>query len=239
MGYQTLPSTSDYWNKEPGLGVKVVSDVMPRDCIFELRSALHFVDNQKPQEKNKKAWKIRLIINYFNQAFSHAMGLTNEQAIDEHMIKFKKQHLIKQYMPLKPIKRGFKMWCRNELGTGYLFQFDIYTGKKQNREGGVGKNVVMQLSRSLIGTKVRLYFKISLSGSDIYQVTRVPYHDRVKCKLCTKRKIDSRTCTCCNDCNLFLCQKSKKNCFRKLRFGVESNILVYNISVHYFNCYAV
>ena len=53
------------------------------------------------------------------------MGPTNEQAIDEHMIKFKGQHSMKQYMPLKPIKRGFKMWCRNELATGYLFQFDI------------------------------------------------------------------------------------------------------------------
>ena len=47
-------------------------------------------------------------------------------------------------------------------------------------------------------------------GSDIYQVTRVPYQDRVKCKLCTKRKIDFRTCIFCNCCNLFLCETSKK-----------------------------
>ena len=63
-------------------------------------------------------------------------------------------------------------------------------------------------------------------GSDIHQFTRVPYQDRVKCTLCTKQKIDSRTCTCCNDRNLFLCQTSKKNCFRKWHFDVESNILV-------------
>ena len=65
---------------------------------------------------------------------------------------------MKQYMPLKPIKRGFKIWCRNDLATGYLFQFDFYIGKKENREGGLGENVVMQLSRSLIGANVRLYF---------------------------------------------------------------------------------
>ena len=47
----------------------------------------------------------------------------------------------------------------NDLVTGYRFQFDIYTGKKKNREGGLGENVVMQLSRSLIGTNVRLYFE--------------------------------------------------------------------------------
>ena len=47
-------------------------------------------------------------------------------------------------------------------------------------------------------------------GSDIHQVTRVSYQDRVKCQLCTKQKIDSRTCTFCNCCNLFLSQTSKK-----------------------------
>ena len=30
--------------------------------------------------------------------------------------------------------------------------------KKKNRESGLGENVVMQLSRSLMGTNVRLYF---------------------------------------------------------------------------------
>ena len=98
-------------------------------------------------------------MNHFNQAFSYAIGPTSEQAIDEHIIKFKGQHSMKQYMPLKPIKRGFKMCCRNDSATGYLFQFDIYTRKKENRKGGLGENVVMQLSRSLIGTNVRLYFE--------------------------------------------------------------------------------
>ena len=68
--------------------------------------------------------------------------------------------------------------------------------------------------------------RFSSNGSDIHQVTRVSYQDRGRCKLCTKRKIDSRTCTRCDDCNLFLCQTSKKNCFREWHFGVESNILV-------------
>ena len=68
--------------------------------------------------------------------------------------------------------------------------------------------------------------RFASDGSDIHQVTPVPYQDCGKCKLCTKRKIDSRMCTRCDDCNLFLCQTSKKNCFRKWHFGVESNILV-------------
>ena len=97
------------------------------------------------------------MIYHFNQVFSHAVGPISEQAIDEHMIKFKGRHSMKQYMPLKLIKR-FKMWSRNDSATGCLFQFDIYTGKKENREGGLGENVVMQFSRLLVGPNVRLYF---------------------------------------------------------------------------------
>ena len=75
MGYHILPSIRDYWSRDPGLGVKVVSDIMPRNCCFFLiRTALHFVENEKPQDKNDKAWKIQSIINHFNQAFSQAMG---------------------------------------------------------------------------------------------------------------------------------------------------------------------
>ena len=55
IGYHTLPSIRNYWNKDPGLGVKVVSDVMTRDRFFEIRAALHFVDNEKTHEKNDKA----------------------------------------------------------------------------------------------------------------------------------------------------------------------------------------
>ena len=51
MGYHTLLSIRDYWSKDPDLGVKVVSDVMPHDRFFEIRTALHFVDNEKPHDK--------------------------------------------------------------------------------------------------------------------------------------------------------------------------------------------
>ena len=68
------------------------------------------------------------------------------------------------YMPVKPIERGFKMLCRNDFSTGYLFQFDIYTKKKENREDGLGEYVVMQLSISSVGTNVTLYLTISCNS---------------------------------------------------------------------------
>ena len=99
---------------------------MPRDRFFVIRTALHFLDNMI---QKIKAWNMRPVLKHFNNFFSHAMSPTAQQATDEHMVKFKRQHAMKQYMPMKPIKRGFKMSCRNDSATTYLFQFDMYDGK--------------------------------------------------------------------------------------------------------------
>ena len=81
---------------------------------------------------------MRPVIKHLNNSFSHAMSPTAQQAIDEHMVKLKGQHAMKQYMPMKPIKRGFKMWSRNDFATGYLFQFDM-NGKQESNVGSLGE----------------------------------------------------------------------------------------------------
>jgi len=45
------------------------------------------------------------------------------------MIKFKGRSSIKQYQLLKPTKRGYKIWVLAESSTGYVYNFQIYTGK--------------------------------------------------------------------------------------------------------------
>ena len=52
-----------------------------------------------------------------------------QNSIDEAMIAFKRRSSMKQYVPKKPIKRGFKAWVRVDAVTGYVCEFDIYTGK--------------------------------------------------------------------------------------------------------------
>ena len=37
----------------------------------------------------------------------------------------------KQYMKNKPIKWAFKWWCQCFSKTGYLYEFDLYLGKKE------------------------------------------------------------------------------------------------------------
>ncbi|CAG5019336.1 unnamed protein product [Parnassius apollo] len=64
-----------------------------------------------------------------NKAFQENATNSQAQSIDESMVKFKGRDSKKQYMPLKPIKRGYKAWCRCDAKTGYLYQCDINSGK--------------------------------------------------------------------------------------------------------------
>ena len=56
---------------------------------------------------------------------------------------------MKQYMPKKPVKRGFKVCVRADSVTGYFCDFSVYIGKPSDgttTEVGLGERVVLQLS---------------------------------------------------------------------------------------------
>ena len=38
---------------------------------------------------------------------------------------------MKQYMPLKPVKRRFKLWAMTDSLNGYVCDFDVYTGERE------------------------------------------------------------------------------------------------------------
>ena len=66
---------------------------------------------------------------------------------------------MKQYVPLKPIKRTFKLEWRTDAENGYMSAFDVYTGKKiQVTEHGLGASVVKELSSDLHHTYCHPYF---------------------------------------------------------------------------------
>ena len=83
-------------------------------------------------------------------------------------------------MKQKPIQRGFKHWCRNDSRTGYLYQFDIYAGKKTaSPEFGLAENVVLELTDSLKDSSCRMFF------DNFYTSPQLVY------RLMTERKIYS------------------------------------------------
>jgi hypothetical protein len=50
-------------------------------------------------------------------------------AVDESIIVFKGRSVLKQYNPMKPIKRGYKLWCLADQ-WGYVKSFDIQSDSR-------------------------------------------------------------------------------------------------------------
>ena len=79
-------------------------------------------------------------------------------SVDEAMVKFKGRSTLKQYQPLKPIKRGFKIWCRADSTNGYVDNFVVYTGKSdEGRTTSLGYKVIMEVCRDLLGKGYHVY----------------------------------------------------------------------------------
>ena len=163
MGYHVLPSLRDYWSTDPDLGVPYIANVMCLKRFEEIRRYLHFNDNAQMTDRSDpnhdRAFKLRPVLKHFNECFLAAMQPTKCEAIDEHMIRFKGHNIMRQYVKGKPIQWGFKMWCRCDSKSGFLFEFDLYTGKKLGCvEHGLGEGVVLSLTEKLEGLECQIYF---------------------------------------------------------------------------------
>ena len=75
-------------------------------------------------------------------------------------------------MPAKPVKRGIKVWCRADSHNGYMCDFQVYTGRREGTEGGLGKRVVLDLSQSLEGKHYHLYFDNFFTSVDLLQTLK-------------------------------------------------------------------
>lgn len=73
--------------------------------------------------------KVKQLIDQLNNVISDVYEPSNAVSVDELMIPFKYRSTLKQYMPLKPIKRGYKVWYLADSHRGYIIKFEIYSGK--------------------------------------------------------------------------------------------------------------
>ena len=65
---------------------------------------------------------------------------------------------MKQYLPLKPVKRGFKVWIIADSANGYFLDLQVYVGSKgEGIEHGLGERVVLRLTEQYWGVHHQLY----------------------------------------------------------------------------------
>lgn len=153
MAYHRLPSWKQYWNTSQDLGLPIVANCMPRNRFEEILRYLHCNDNSLlPQDNTDKIYKVRPLSDTLNRRFKECYSTTRRVSVDESMILFKGRSSLKQYNPLKPIKRGYKLWCIADQNA-YISKFDVYQGKNEQleqefKEYGLGERVVLSLTKS-------------------------------------------------------------------------------------------
>ena len=174
MGIIHLPAVDDYWRRDPLLRYAPIADRITRDRFRELSRYLHFVDNDTLVPRDSPGYdrlgKVRPLIDHLSNKFEELYQPHREVAIDEAMIKFQGRSSLKQYNPMKPIKRGIKVWVLADSHNGYFMKFQVYTGKEGNRvEHGLGERVVKTLTDGLQGQHHHVFFDNFFTSEKLMQ----------------------------------------------------------------------
>lgn len=178
MGYHILPSIRHYWSSADDLLVKPVANTMTRNRFVEILSNLHVNDNSAISKDNPdKLHKLRPLIDNLNTKFKSVYKGTRELSVDESMIIFKGRSTLKQYNPMKPIKRGYKLWCLCDQ-RGYTLKFEIYQGKNADVEAefltyGLGERVVLSLTKEEWGKQRIIVFDNYFSSIPLLEKLKV------------------------------------------------------------------
>ena len=86
------------------------------------------------------------------------------------MVAYTGRVSIKEYLPLKPTKRGIQIWARADLHNGFLNDFQVYTGKANNTvETGLGERVVKDLTRDIWGENHHVYCDNYFTSVPLFQ----------------------------------------------------------------------
>ncbi|XP_037303473.1 piggyBac transposable element-derived protein 4-like [Manduca sexta] len=123
MSVIKYPNVRMYWS--PKYGFAHIYNCMTINRFEKLKSLLHFNNNesQLPSDhpRHDKLHKIRPVIDHFNNRFA-LFPMEQRLSIDEQMCATKISHYLKQYLPNKPHKWGFKLFLLCSISAGLLFK---------------------------------------------------------------------------------------------------------------------
>ena len=177
MGIVKLPALRDYWSTNPLLGTPGIVKGMSRSRFRSILTHLHLHDNSAAPERGTpgfdKLYKIRPLLDRIRSNSQAAYQPHQQVAVDEAMVLFKGRNSLKLYMPLKPVKRGYKCWCACDSVNGYMYNVDVYTGAGEgSNEDGLGAAVVQKLLQPLYNQNYHAYMDNFFSSVNLAKYLR-------------------------------------------------------------------
>ena len=130
MGFVHMPRYAMYWSCETRY--PPVADFINRNRFTNLNKHIHFNDNSKLITNRDDAaydryYKIRPVLVMLRESCLR-IEPKERMSTDEQMISHKGKNSLRQYLPKKPIKWGFKVLAHCGVG-GLTYNFCFYDGK--------------------------------------------------------------------------------------------------------------
>ncbi|XP_033728229.1 piggyBac transposable element-derived protein 4-like [Pecten maximus] len=162
MGIVVAPNQDMYFTKDNLYRPTGINERITRDRMDKLHQYFHVCDSSqnppKGQPGHDKLARVRPILESVREKLKSQYRPHKETSIDEAMIAYTGRLGFKQYIPMKPTKRGIKVWMRADPNNGFVNDFQVYTGRENNvAEKGLGERVVKDLTRDIWGQNHHVY----------------------------------------------------------------------------------
>ena len=141
MGIVPLPRLPMYWSN-----LYSQSFVSRSFSVNRFRQLLRFfyVSTQAQQAASTdRLRKIRYFLQQLQHSFASHFNPSRVMTVDEAMVGFKGRSELKQYIPQKPTKWGYKVWCL--ASSSYLLAFSVFEGKSSSSSTISPSSVVLSL----------------------------------------------------------------------------------------------
>ncbi|KAG8232080.1 hypothetical protein J437_LFUL019577, partial [Ladona fulva] len=158
MGIVKLNRITDYWNTDKKFNFPFFRTTMSRDRFLNIRQCFHLNKNVDGGKNEDPLHKIKPLLDYFHLTMNNVFYPGEELAIDESIAPWTGRISIRQYLPLKRHKYGFKLYMATE-ADGLIHRIIVYAGAKDKELRGEGhaSKVVHKLINGLKGEGRSIY----------------------------------------------------------------------------------
>ncbi|CAF1429375.1 unnamed protein product [Adineta ricciae] len=127
-GVYSFPTPRFFWMNTTR--IESIASVISRDRFLQIRKNLDVIDNSNQlfvgDPNFDRAHKVRPLLNIVKENF-RKIPKEEKLSADEQIIPFKGRSIMKQHMPLKPNRWGYKMFVLAGGESGICYDFVFYT----------------------------------------------------------------------------------------------------------------